>query len=115
MTNTLLANSDKLRPPPFCRQSGLQPGEYFAMTLDGPANVDEPKGLAALQQAFNAAVRGLPVVLPMHPRTAKTFATLPSMPAGGSSTHSAIRSSTTWCARNVACSPTPAASSRKPR
>ncbi len=81
MIDTLLANMDKLRPPPFWQASGLQPGEYFVMTLHRPANVDDPKGLAALLQALDRAVRGLPVVFPMHPRTAKTFALLPNPPA----------------------------------
>ena len=51
------------------------------MTLHRPANVDNPAGFARLLQAVGEAVRGLPVVFPVHPRTAKTLTTLPGLPA----------------------------------
>jgi UDP-N-acetylglucosamine 2-epimerase (non-hydrolysing) len=82
MIDTLLANLDRLRPPPFWAASGLQPGSYFVMTLHRPANVDDPAGFGRLIAAVGRAVRGLPVVFPVHPRTAKTLATLPDKPPG---------------------------------
>jgi UDP-N-acetylglucosamine 2-epimerase (non-hydrolysing) len=82
MIDTLLANLDRLRPPPFWGPAGLQPGGYFVMTLHRPANVDDPAGFARLIAAVGEAVRGLPVVFPVHPRTAKTLAALPQRPAG---------------------------------
>jgi UDP-N-acetylglucosamine 2-epimerase (non-hydrolysing) len=81
MIDTLLANMDRLRPPPFWGEAGLQPGGYFVMTLHRPANVDDPAGFERLIGAVGRAVRGLPVVFPVHPRTAKTLAALPSRPA----------------------------------
>jgi UDP-N-acetylglucosamine 2-epimerase (non-hydrolysing) len=51
------------------------------MTLHRPANVDDGGGFARLLRAVGEAVRGLPVVFPVHPRTAKTLATLPDKPA----------------------------------
>jgi UDP-N-acetylglucosamine 2-epimerase (non-hydrolysing) len=81
MIDTLLANLDRLRPPPFWAEAGLQPGGYFVMTLHRPANVDDPAGFERLIGAIGEAVRGLPVVFPVHPRTAKTLAALPNKPA----------------------------------
>lgn len=82
MIDTLLANLERLRPPAFWAEAGLQPGQYFVMTLHRPANVDDPAGFAKLIGAVGEAVRGLPVVFPVHPRTAKTLAALPNRPAG---------------------------------
>ena len=82
MIDTLLANLERLRPPAFWAEAGLQPGHYFVMTLHRPANVDDPAGFAKLIGAVGEAVRGLPVVFPVHPRTAKTLAALPNRPAG---------------------------------
>ena len=82
MIDTLLANLDRLRPPAFWAEVGLQPGGYFVMTLHRPANVDDAAGFAKLIAAVGEAVRGLPVVFPVHPRTAKTLAALPNRPAG---------------------------------
>jgi len=81
MIDTLLANLERLRPPPFWSSAGLEPGGYFVMTLHRPANVDDPGGFARLLDAVGRSTRGVPVVFPVHPRTAKTLATLPSRPA----------------------------------
>jgi len=82
MIDTLLANLERLRPPPFWAEAGLQPGGYFVMTLHRPANVDDAAGFARLIDAVGAATRGLPVVFPVHPRTAKTLVALPARPVG---------------------------------
>jgi UDP-N-acetylglucosamine 2-epimerase (non-hydrolysing) len=81
MIDTLLANLERLREPPFWAEHRLQPGNYFVMTLHRPANVDDPAGFARLIAAVGEATRGLPVVFPVHPRTAKTLAGLPNRPA----------------------------------
>ena len=81
MIDTLLANMKRLRPPPFWTEAGLRPGGYFVMTLHRPANVDDAAGFARLIDAVGTATRGLPVVFPVHPRTAKTLANLPNRPA----------------------------------
>jgi len=80
--DTLWVNLDRLRPPSFWGVADLRPGGYFAMTLHRPANVDDPAGFARLIAAVGEAVRGLPVVFPVHPRTAKTLALLPGKPHG---------------------------------
>lgn len=71
MIDTLLANLEQLRPPPFWGELGLQAGGYFVMTLHRPANVDDRGGFMRLLSAVDEAVRGMPVVFPVHPRTAK--------------------------------------------
>ncbi len=73
MIDTLLANMDRLRPPAFAVELGLQPGEYFVTTLHRPANVDAGDGFLRLLAAIGEGTRGLPVVFPVHPRTAKTL------------------------------------------
>jgi UDP-N-acetylglucosamine 2-epimerase (non-hydrolysing) len=79
MIDTLLANLPRLRPPPFWADCGLQQGGYFVMTLHRPANVDDPAAFARLLTAVCEGVRGLPVVFPVHPRTAKTLQSLPGV------------------------------------
>jgi UDP-N-acetylglucosamine 2-epimerase (non-hydrolysing) len=81
MIDTLLANMQRLRPPAFVETLGLQPGGYVVTTLHRPANVDDPETFARLLQAIVAGVRGLPVVFPVHPRTAKMLQTMPDLAA----------------------------------
>jgi len=80
MIDTLLANMDRLRPPPFRDELGLSPGEYFVLTLHRPSNVDDKYHLARLLAAIGQGTRGLPVVFPAHPRTRKTLETLAELP-----------------------------------
>jgi len=49
---------------------GLTPGQYAVVTLHRPANVDSPDRLALILGAFNAIADRIPVVFPVHPRTA---------------------------------------------
>lgn len=84
MIDTLLANLERLRPPPFWTEKNLQPGEYFVTTLHRPANVDAGDGFLRLLQVIGEATRGLPVVFPVHPRTAKTLREMGAAESGGS-------------------------------
>ncbi len=59
----------------------LKAGEYFVVTLHRPANVDDGGGFARLLAAIGEGTRGLPVVFPVHPRTAKTLRDLNEVPA----------------------------------
>ena len=81
MIDTLLANLPRLRPPAFWDDLGLQPGGYFVLTLHRPANVDEEAGLASLLAAIASSARDLPIVFPVHPRTASTLAQMAPLPA----------------------------------
>lgn len=80
MIDTLLANIDRLRKPEFFDELGLQPGCYFVLTLHRPSNVDASAPFANLLAAIAESTRGLPVVFPLHPRTAKTLRELPRFP-----------------------------------
>lgn len=73
MIDTLLKQMSRLRPPLFWDELGLQPGKYFVVTLHRPANVDGEQQLLQLLQAIADGTGGLPVVFPVHPRTAKNL------------------------------------------
>ncbi len=81
MIDTLIANMDRLQPPAFWEELGLQPGGYFVVTLHRPANVDESQALARMLAAIGEGTRGQPVVFAVHPRTAKTLRELTKLPA----------------------------------
>jgi len=59
---------------------GLQTGHYFVLTLHRPSNVDQSERLAALLSAIASGARGVPIVFPVHPRTAKALAALGGLP-----------------------------------
>jgi len=80
MIDTLLANQHRFAKPPFWSELGLEVGEYFVTTLHRPANVDRGSTFAMLLQAIADAVRGMRVVFPVHPRTAKTMRDLGGVP-----------------------------------
>ena len=80
MIDTLLTNADRLRPPPFWDEFGLQPGQYFVVTLHRPANVDGLQQLDFMLTAIAEGCRGMPVIFPAHPRTVKTLKSLSSVP-----------------------------------
>lgn len=73
MIDTLLANRSKFRRPAVYDQLGLQEKNYVVMTMHRPANVDEETHLKALMEQIITNVHGLPIIFPIHPRTAKIF------------------------------------------
>jgi len=81
MIDTLLANLDRLRRPPFWDEFKLEPGNYLVVTLHRPANVDQANSLACMLETIAAETRELPVIFPVHPRTAKTLRELTDLPA----------------------------------
>ena len=81
MIDTLLKNQSRFRPPDFWVPLALQGGEYLVLTLHRPANVDSADNFAALLVAVGSNARGLPVVFPVHPRTAKTIRELVDVPS----------------------------------
>ncbi len=76
MIDTLKVSAGKARPPAFWGDLGLARGEYFVLTLHRPANVDSATALSEMVSAIAIACRGLPVVFPVHPRTAKMLCAL---------------------------------------
>jgi UDP-N-acetylglucosamine 2-epimerase (non-hydrolysing) len=73
MIDTLLANRHRFQKPTLWNKLNLKSGNYFVITLHRPANVDEAEKLKSLMNEITLHTRGLPVIFPMHPRTAKIF------------------------------------------
>ena len=69
MIDTLVANLARAREQGTLARLGLEAGEYVALTLHRPANVDDPAQLEALFAVFEELHRELAVVFPVHPRT----------------------------------------------
>lgn len=80
MIDTLRGNLERLRPPLFWNELGLTPGGYFVVTLHRPSNVDALLSFERLLEAIGEGTRGLPVVFPVHPRTAKSLQEIPGLP-----------------------------------
>ena len=73
MIDTLLANRARFRKPAVYDELGLMEKNYVVMTMHRPANVDEERHLKALMEQIITNVHGLPIIFPIHPRTAKIF------------------------------------------
>ncbi|MEO5331440.1 MAG: UDP-N-acetylglucosamine 2-epimerase (non-hydrolyzing) [Magnetococcus sp. YQC-5] len=80
MIDTLLGNLSRLRPPSFWDGLGLRSQSYFVLTLHRPSNVDAGGQFARMLHAIGGAARGMPVIFPVHPRSAKTLQTLGDLP-----------------------------------
>jgi len=81
MIDTLNANMSRIKPPLFWSDLGLEPQNYFVVTLHRPSNVDELSQLQATLAAIAEGSRRHPVVFPVHPRTAKTLQEAIALPA----------------------------------
>ena len=73
MIDTLLANRSRFRKPEVYDALCLEEKQYVVMTMHRPANVDEEAHLKALMEQIITNVHGLPIIFPIHPRTAKIF------------------------------------------
>ena len=73
MIDTLLANRARFRQPDMWNTLALQEKQYIVMTMHRPANVDEENHLRAMMEQIVDNAHGLPIVFPIHPRTAKLF------------------------------------------
>ena len=76
MIDTLFANEEKLLKPSGKIYNNLNPQQYFVMTMHRPANVDEETKLKALIEAIVNGVEHMPIIFPVHPRTAKILENL---------------------------------------
>ncbi len=73
MIDTLLANRNRFHRPAVFDELQLTEGQYIMMTMHRPANVDEEVHLKTLMEQIITNVHGLPIIFPIHPRTAKIF------------------------------------------
>jgi len=76
MIDTLMAQMPKFVRPEGVIYENLEPGNYFVMTMHRPANVDQEYKLKAMIDAILEGTEGLPIVFPVHPRTAKNLQSL---------------------------------------
>lgn len=74
MIDTLLKQQPRFKRPAFWGELGLEDRRYFVLTLHRPANVDQEHKLATLIQTIVGHSGGLPIVFPVHPRTARILA-----------------------------------------
>lgn len=71
MIDTLLKQRPRFKQPEVWEKIGLEKGNYIVMTLHRPANVDEEEKLKELMDEIIENSQELPLVFPVHPRTAK--------------------------------------------
>lgn len=71
MIDTLLKNRPRFMKPKLWNQVGLEVGNYIVMTLHRPSNVDEGKVLKSIISEIVNNIQSLPIIFPVHPRTAK--------------------------------------------
>ena len=71
MIDTLLKQMPRFSAPPLWNDLQLKERNYIVMTLHRPANVDEESTLDELITKIISAADGLPLVFPVHPRTAQ--------------------------------------------
>lgn len=71
MIDTLLKHRENFQKPSIFDELGLQSGKYIVMTLHRPANVDEEDKLKNLLNEIIKQSNDLPLLFPVHPRTAK--------------------------------------------
>ncbi|MDX5337409.1 MAG: UDP-N-acetylglucosamine 2-epimerase (non-hydrolyzing) [Cyclobacteriaceae bacterium] len=76
MIDTLLSQMPNFKRPEGKIFESLVPGNYFVMTMHRPANVDQEKSLKEMIDAILEGTGGLPIVFPVHPRTAKNLQSL---------------------------------------
>jgi len=71
MIDTLLKHRPRFTKPPIWDALNLREKNYLVMTLHRPANVDQEAQLKALIDEIIAHTQDLPLIFPVHPRTAK--------------------------------------------
>ena len=71
MIDTLLKQRPRFQKPSFWEEKKLVDKEYIVMTLHRPANVDAESKLKELMDEIINNSQELPLIFPVHPRTAK--------------------------------------------
>lgn len=73
MIDTLTANFNRFVAPECYNSLELEKGKYLVLTMHRPANVDESEKLKATINKIVANSHNLPIIFPIHPRTARIF------------------------------------------
>ena len=71
MIDTLLKHRNRFRKPTVWDDLSLEKNKYIVITLHRPGNVDEEAKLRAILDEIILHSHGLPLIFPVHPRTAK--------------------------------------------
>ncbi len=69
MIDTLFKNLERARSSSVLEKFGLKKGEFCAMTLHRPSNVDDRRKLAGILDALEMIQQRFPIIFPVHPRT----------------------------------------------
>lgn len=81
MIDTLMKHRPHFQKPPIWDEINLIKGQYIVMTLHRPANVDEEIKFKELLDEIILSSNNLPIIFPVHPRTAKIIKSLyPEVP-----------------------------------
>lgn len=75
MIDTLIKNIPRLKKPTLFDELKLGKGKYIVLTLHRPANVDAERQLVDLLSEISSHSEGLPIIFPVHPRTAQQLDT----------------------------------------
>lgn len=89
MIDTLLKHRPRFQKPPVWDELNMENGKYIVMTLHRPANVDEEAKFKELLDEIINSSNNLPIIFPVHPRTAKIINQLfkeTSLRGGGTTT-----------------------------
>ncbi|PWK18016.1 non-hydrolyzing UDP-N-acetylglucosamine 2-epimerase [Xanthomarina spongicola] len=76
MIDTLLKQMPNFKAPQVWEELALKEKEYIVMTLHRPANVDEENQLKDMINEIMEHSGNMPIVFPVHPRTAKILENL---------------------------------------
>lgn len=73
MIDSLLKHQHRFKKPEFFDKYKLEKRNYFVLTLHRPNNVDDEQNLSNILQVIEENAHNLPIVFPVHPRTAKVL------------------------------------------
>lgn len=92
MIDTLLKHRERFQKPAVWDELNLEKGRYIVMTLHRPANVDEETKFKELLDEIIHSSNNLPIIFPVHPRTAKIINQIfnASLRGGGTTTKQSL-------------------------
>lgn len=73
MIDTLIAYDKEIRSHSILNELGIHPQTYALITMHRPATVDNPESLEQLCALLKNISIKIPIIFPMHPRTAKNL------------------------------------------
>ncbi len=76
MIDTLLRSRERAGESKILAQQGLTAGNYAAVTLHRPSNVDRADVFGSILTAFEEIAADMPIVFPIHPRSRKNLETM---------------------------------------